>query len=655
MAERYNFKYLPLVGKLPGKSMVEQTETAINELASVVYDNVGHVGNLAEEVQTANTNASNALDKATEALETSSRVYIKQIAAVDVNDYYDSELYYIDNDGSTNIPVRDSGFLEVKTNDDKTACEQVFIADSTGTPYYRHGRITEQTLGEETTYVVTWSSWYRVATTAFVQAELQDYLPLSGGTVTGDLDVTRAITCNSVTSNRVNVRSGSVAPVNTLQRSTAYSVDDIVYTSALNAKYYLLCVTAGTTSATMPSLSGAGSNTEVTDGTVVWRVQTITSQESQEKAAGLPVGFQYFQTNPNVPAGSLPLLGGEYSRTTYADLWAWVQTQQGYLIEESAWQAKAAANGGNVPFYSKGDGSTTFRVPALKCWVRGANSINEVGGYLAAGLPNITGMLQLRNGDNVGFELNNIKGAFSAADSTRITNYVDAYNYGQALFAPRLKFSAHDSSSIYGNSDTVQPESIVGMWVVKAYGTVSNVGSTDVSAIAQGLTEAETRISALENHSGEVLSGTVVAFSGTFEDGYPIDKNTGLADKKWHLCDGTKGTPDLRNRFIYGGNGTNNGTTGGEASVTLTVKTIPAHGHTGTTSTNGNHSHTVTTFKEHHKINGNSYDGYCTGSTDRTTSTAGNHQHSLNIDSTGGGQPHNNMPPYYTLAYIMKL
>ena len=169
MAERYNFKYLPLVGKLPGKSMVEQTETAINELASVVYDNVGHVGNLAEEVQTANTNASNALDKATEALETSGRVYIKQIAAVDVNDYYDSELYYINNDGSTNIPVRDRGFLEVKTNDDKTACEQVFIADSTGTPYYRHGRITEQTLGEKTTYVVTWSSWHQGATTEYVQ------------------------------------------------------------------------------------------------------------------------------------------------------------------------------------------------------------------------------------------------------------------------------------------------------------------------------------------------------------------------------------------------------------------------------------------------------------------------------------------------------
>lgn len=209
MAERYNFKYLPLVGKLPGKSMVEQTEAAINELAGVVYDNVGHVGNLAEEVQTANTNASNALEKATEALETSGRVYINQIAAVDVNNYYDSELYYINNDGSTNIPVLDTGFLEVKTNDDKTACEQVFIADSTGTPYYRHGVITEQTLDEETTYVVTWGSWYRGATAEYVQAELQDYLPLSGGTMTGVITRSGDLAKNSLDNSWVRVNGGT--------------------------------------------------------------------------------------------------------------------------------------------------------------------------------------------------------------------------------------------------------------------------------------------------------------------------------------------------------------------------------------------------------------------------------------------------------------
>lgn len=550
--ERYNFKFLPLVGKLPGKSMVEQTETAINELASVVYDNVGYVGNFAEEVQTevqtANTNASNALDKATEALETSGRVYIKLIAAVDVNDYYDSELYYINNDVSTNIPVRDRGFLEVKTNDDKTACEQVFIDDSTGTPYYRHGRITEQTLGEETTYVVTWGSWYQGATTEYVQAELQDYLPLSGGTltgvvngvtptagdnsakiattefvnakagnylplsggtVTGDLDVTSDITCNSVTSHRVNVRSGRFAPVNTLQRSTAYSVDDIVYTSALNAKYYLLCVTAGTTSATMPSFRGAGSNTEVTDGTVVWRVQTITSQESQygflkrntaykvgniayttqlpagyylecvtagttgnteptisvgsenvkdgtvkwgvkniqnEINTGVPVGVVHAYAGNTVPQGWLVCDGSSVSRTDYADLFSAIGTT-----------------------YGSGNGSTTFNLPNLvDKFVEGSATAGTVK---SAGLPDITGVLSLHGGEqasiiNRAAATNNALYG-SGGSETQYRTGADLRVKNNAGSYGNINFSASRSSSIYGKSTTVQPPALTMRYIIK--------------------------------------------------------------------------------------------------------------------------------------------------------------------------------------------
>lgn len=169
------------------------------------------------------------------------------------------------------------------------------------------------------------------------------------------------------------------------------------------------------------------------DNTAKWAVRKFGG-------AGLPVGFEYFTTNPNIPAGSLPLLGGVYSRTLYKDLWNWVQEQTGYLIEESEWQEKSAANEGNVPFYSTGDGTTTFRVPSLKCWVKGANGIEEVGSYLSAGLPT---------------------------------------------------------------------KSIVGMWLVKAYGTVTNVGSTDVAAIAQGLTRVENKL------NEAVIVGTVIPYAGT--------------------------------------------------------------------------------------------------------------------------------------------
>lgn len=48
----------------------------------------------------------------------------------------------------------------------------------------------------------------------------------------------------------------------------------------------------------------------------------------------------------------------------------------------------------------------------------------------------------------------------------------------------------------------------------------------------------------------------------------------------WSLCDGTGGTPDLRERFIVGTpNGVNPGDTGGSDSITLVVNNLPSHTH----------------------------------------------------------------------------
>ena len=204
-------------------------------------------------------------------------------------------------------------------------------------------------------------------------------------------------------------------------------------------------------------------------------LQTLVTviEDYIKKHAGMPVGHEYFSVNPNIPEGSLPLFGGEYSRETYSDLWEWVQTQTGYLKTEAEWQTLSTSNNGNVPFYSDGDGSTTFRVPSLKCWVKSANgTINEVGSYLQAGLPNITGAAT--SNYLVGYstqysgaikQLENDGGKYGTNTSTN-------WGYG-------LVFDASRSNSIYGNSNTVQPQSIVGLWLVKAYGTVIETGSID--------------------------------------------------------------------------------------------------------------------------------------------------------------------------------
>jgi hypothetical protein len=123
----------------------------------------------------------------------------------------------------------------------------------------------------------------------------------------------------------------------------------------------------------------------------------------------------------------------------------------------------------------------------------------------------------------------------------------------------------------------------------------------------------------------------------------------------WALCDvgtysGTT-TPDLRGRFIVGYNRDDAdynaiGKVGGEKTHTLSVNEIPSHAHS---------------FKDYYHLEkdspswginvGNNMIG--SGDSDNDNNTAAYITH--NTDNIGGGQAHENRPPYYVLAYIMKL
>ncbi len=138
----------------------------------------------------------------------------------------------------------------------------------------------------------------------------------------------------------------------------------------------------------------------------------------------------------------------------------------------------------------------------------------------------------------------------------------------------------------------------------------------------------------------------------------------------WALCDGGNGTIDLRDRFIVAaGSAYSPGNVGGVNTVTLTASQIPAHNHSsGTLSTSftGAHTHTVTG-----QLGGDNNDHNNTttvgagdkGSTEtgfnflHTSSSSGAHSHTISgsTGSTGSGGSHENRPPYYALAYIMKL
>ena len=102
----------------------------------------------------------------------------------------------------------------------------------------------------------------------------------------------------------------------------------------------------------------------------------------------------------------------------------------------------------------------------------------------------------------------------------------------------------------------------------------------------------------------------------------------------WVLCDGNNNTPNLRDKFIVGaGNNYAVAATGGEDSVTLTTAQIPSH----------THSIQIRTGVDDNNFSFNN--GF---SSDRNDSGG-----TFNSNSTGGGQSHENRPPYYALAFIM--
>lgn len=161
---------------------------------------------------------------------------------------------------------------------------------------------------------------------------------------------------------------------------------------------------------------------------------------------------------------------------------------------------------------------------------------------------------------------------------------------------------------------------------------------------------------------GVVPTGGIIMWSGS------------VVPAGWALCDGLNGTPNLTDRFIVGaGAAYAIGATGGVDSVTLTTNQIPGHAHTitGTTNTAGSHTHTlqlratrrsavvsdVAVVTNNTNLTNTSDSAITTMSGENIARAAGDHTHTFSgtTSSLGGGASHENRPPYYALAFIMKV
>ena len=184
----------------------------------------------------------------------------------------------------------------------------------------------------------------------------------------------------------------------------------------------------------------------------------------QDISSGIPIATVLpYASNLSIPEGFFLCDGRALSRSVYPVLFSRIGT-----------------------VYGEGDGSTTFNIPDFTG--RFAEGALTAGVAKSAGLPNITGSLELVNSSYTMF-LGHIEsnGALSANYETRYR--ISAQSQTDANYTSKISIDASDSNAIYGNSQTVQPPSLTVKYIIKAYDASPSQSQSLASSLGEYLTD----------------------------------------------------------------------------------------------------------------------------------------------------------------------
>lgn len=233
------------------------------------------------------------------------------------------------------------------------------------------------------------------------------------------------------------------------------------------------------------------------------------------------------------------------------------------------------------------------------------------------------------------------------------TNFYEAINSNTITGAATISGALSLGGALtYGGVTLSNAATGTGSMVLSASPALTGTPTAPTATPGTNTTQIATTAFVLANG---VPSGAIMMWSGSIAS----------IPSGWFLCNGSNGTPDLRDRFIVGAGSTYAvAATGGSANAI-----VVSHTHTGTTAGAGSHNHRQGDANQ----GGGSYYGFgdtsgaistptnragliAAGPIDGTylTDTVPNHTHTFTTDTTGSSGTNANLPPYYALAYIMK-
>lgn len=175
-----------------------------------------------------------------------------------------------------------------------------------------------------------------------------------------------------------------------------------------------------------------------------------------------------------------------------------------YFCTETQWQTSVTQYGvcGKFVYDST---NNTVRLPKVTGILEGTTDVSALGDLVEAGLPNITGQVGVMKYTN--------SGAFRYNSTMNGIEWDSGSNAGQA------DFDASRSSSIYGNSSTVQPQTIKAFYYIVIATSTKTEIQVDIDEIATDLNgKADTDLTNTTDQAKILMGGMAM----------PSDKYIGL-------------------------------------------------------------------------------------------------------------------------------
>lgn len=150
---------------------------------------------------------------------------------------------------------------------------------------------------------------------------------------------------------------------------------------------------------------------------------------------------------------------------------------------------------------ASGNDPATVRLPKITGVIEGTTDVTALGNLVEAGLPNITGTAKFYSGYSI-----SSSGALTYTKDTSSNNPGGGNMLGNAT----LSIDASNSSPIYGNSTTVQPQTIKLLYYIVVATTSKTEIQVDIDEIATDLNgKADTNLSNVPTSKG-ILSESYV-------------------------------------------------------------------------------------------------------------------------------------------------